>query len=185
MKRKEFAIKFQGRKAIFLSTLTLMFCFLFLASYPVNAQPELTISPDRLAVFVEPHGMVTETLTISSTGHITVTWEMNEHSCDNPVYIPWVSQDPMTGTMPPGDVNTVVVRFDATGVALTDTKVFTDILCVRYHGEIDVDIPISMTIRQQPLNQTPVPTLRDWGMILMVVLLGISAVLFIRKRRAV
>jgi len=313
MKRKEFAIKFQGRKAIFFSTLTLMLCFVFLASHPANArldlsitksgpgdsvveggvftytieatipdpggsgivvtdtmpggisyefycredlitgtipfgssediictlvsldekitgtfpitirallntseqgtitntvaiggsepdpnpvnnidavatainqpEPSLTISPDRLDVFVEPFGTVTETLTISNTGHITVTWEMYEQSCRTPADIPWVSQDPMTGTIPPGDVYAVTVMFDATGIRVTDTNIFTDTLCLRYNP--DIDIPISMTIRQPPLHQTPVPTLRGWGMILMVVLLGVSAVFFVRKRRAV
>ena len=179
MKRKEFAIKFQGRKAAFFSTLTLMFCFFFMASYPVNAQPDLTITPDSLDVLVEPQGIVTSTLTISNTSQLTVTWEMREHSCTNPVDIPWVSEDPMSSTMSPGDVNTVVVRFDASAIAITGTNVLSDVLCVSYHGgEIGVNIPISMTIQQ------PIPTLTDWGMILMVVILGMSAVFFIRRRRA-
>lgn len=74
--------------------------------------------------------------------------------CSPPEDIPWVSTDPATGTLIPGDGTQVSVVFDSTGLS---PGTYTGRMCVTSNDLTDpqVVVPLTMTVSAAAVNLTP------------------------------
>ncbi|MCB8927645.1 MAG: tandem-95 repeat protein [Ardenticatenaceae bacterium] len=72
--------------------------------------------------------------------------------------VDWVSEDPMTGTVPVPGPQTVNITFDAAAPSITQMGVYTANLLVFYDGDASpLTIPLTMTV----INDTPVADAGD------------------------
>lgn len=200
MERKEFAMNSLGRRAVFLSTIALMFYFLFPASYPVNAQVDLSITKSGPAGPVSAGNPITYTIeaTVPDPASGVVVTDTMPGGVSFTVYTQYPC-DPITGTVPVGSTQDIICTLAGLHQMITGTFPITirTVLNTSRPGFITNTATIggdqsdpnprnnSDDVATAINQSSQIPTLGDWGMILMVVLLGMSAVFFTKKRRPV
>ena len=80
---------------------------------------QIAIDPESLSSSQESDQLVARTLTIYNIGTGYLSWEISEHpgAVEAPALdIPWISTDPISGTIASGHSMPVIVTFDSTGM---------------------------------------------------------------------
>ena len=166
---------------------------------PFDYTITLTIPPFAGIPFV-----FTDTLAVGGPGG-TIGYELLEcplPPCPpNPTGdIPILSESPITGTLPVG--GTQAIQFTVSG-AMTTTLTTTYLVLMRVTPNFTAGGVITNTVTLPPdsnpsndsavvvtqvgqlLSETAaIPTLRDWGMVIMVVLFGGTALYFMKRRKS-
>jgi hypothetical protein len=116
--------------------------------------PDIDLSDTQLGGSLNQGEMMTQTLTISSTGVVDLEWTITESdaafvegSCGAPEALDWVEASPTNGTTSPGNSDDVTVVFDATGLS---SGVYTGELCIATNiiTNPEVVIELSLTVTQ-------------------------------------
>lgn len=164
----------------------------------------LTLPPGLNTGFV-----FTETLTVGGSGG-TISYEVLEcpfSPCPpNPIGdISELSESPITGTIPVGNAQPIMFAFLNGNGVITSTITTTHVVLVRVTPNFSTGGVITNTVTLppdsnpsnnsagvvtnigQPMPVSPVsaPALRDWGMLIMVVMFGGTAFYFMRRRKSV
>ncbi len=125
--------------------------------------PVIEVDPAELSQVQVTGSQITRTLTISNSGGSDLEWAIGEAgqtasfsnldnvafaqigSCDPPVDLPWVSVNPISGTVASGTAVDVDVIFDSTSLA---AGVYTGTLCMNNNDPIRplVEVPLTMTV---------------------------------------
>ncbi len=80
------------------------------ASVEVLGAPDIEVSPLALSAVLNPGGRMTQTLSIRNTGEEILNWSLAEVPS-----VPWLTETPTGGVIPPTGQETVQVAFDAAG----------------------------------------------------------------------
>ncbi len=146
----------------------------------------------------------TDTLAVGGSGG-TIGYELLEcplPPCPpNPIGdIPILSESPISGTLPVGGTQAIQFTFSS---AMTTTLTTTYVVLMRVTPNFSAGGVITNTVTLPPdsnpsnnsavvvtqvgqlLSKTAaIPTLRDWGMVIMVVLFGGTALYFMKRRKS-
>jgi uncharacterized repeat protein (TIGR01451 family) len=113
-----------------------------LGCYLPNAEPNIAITPPSLIQTLLPDQTADQNLNIANEGLDQLHWLIAE-GCGTPVS--WLSESPLTGTVPAYNNTNVAVTFDATGY---NPGTYTANLCITsndLHNPLVV-LPITMTV---------------------------------------
>ncbi|MCL4264763.1 MAG: hypothetical protein KJ069_16185 [Anaerolineae bacterium] len=115
--------------------------------------PVIVVNPDNLSSIQTPDTAVTQTLTISNTGTLSLTWSLSEATdanCAVPGDLPWLSAVPDAGMTDPDAATPVDVIFDS--MALT-AGVYTGTLCIDSNDSATglVTLPLMLTVEGLPV----------------------------------
>jgi len=77
-------------------------------------QPDITVSPTSFEVTLPPDTTHDYTLTISNDGEADLSYNISEGGC------PWLSENPISGTVGPGGSHNITVSINTTGLAMGD-----------------------------------------------------------------
>jgi hypothetical protein len=118
--------------------------------------PDINVDPLAMSSTQPPDAQVTQNLDISNVGTANLEWEILEGvDCGSPTDIPWVSTDPISGTLPITGTVMVDVTFDSTGL---NPGTFNGNLCVTSNdpdpgpgnGTDLVIVPLELTVGGDP-----------------------------------
>ncbi len=114
-------------------------------------EPDITVDPLALWVELCPELTGTLPLEVCNVGDCPLEWEIREMT---PTL--WLSEDPISGTLPAGLCQTITVSFDAAGLLPGDY--FADLLILSNDpDEPQVALPVTLTV-QQPVAILDVTT---------------------------
>jgi subtilisin family serine protease len=102
-----------------------------------TSPPAIAVEPLSLEVPLYVGEQLTQTLWISNTGRVDLTFALHEMSRTLGYDVPWLSEDPVSGTLVPGEGMSIDVTFDATGLVPSI-----------YQGQLDVESndPLTPTV---------------------------------------
>jgi Tol biopolymer transport system component len=126
------------------------------------APPTIDIQPETLSVTTIPGGSEARALSIANPGGMDLDWEVRTATSD--CALPgWIDVDPVSGTLPPGDLQISTVTFDATGMGL---GVHEANLCIGSNDAAHplVTVPLTLTVEPPPAPALAFdPTTLDFG----------------------
>jgi hypothetical protein len=106
-----------------------------------SADPDIVVTPPSLSQELCPDATATQQLTICNEGVGVLNWTTSEVSPT----IPWLSENPTSGTVMPGACVDVAVTFDSTGLAPGDY--FGNLVITSNDpDEPQVTVPVQMTV---------------------------------------
>jgi hypothetical protein len=112
--------------------------------------PEINVSNTQMGGTVNLGDMLTQTLTISSTGLSDLDWRITERSgafvegpCSISQELDWVAVSPDSGTTSPGNSEDVTVVFDGSAVAAGS---YTGELCISNNDPNDASVVIELNL---------------------------------------
>ena len=154
--------------------------FLVMAISPgmLGAQGFLTVTPlEGLTSSGDPGGPFSpsnKTYTVQNTGDSMISWTVSKGQT-------WVTLSSTAGSLAAGASTTVTVSINSNANSLaaasySDTVSFTNTT----NGNGNTTRSVNLTVNTL---LSAVPTLTEWGMITLIVLLGIGSVYYLRKRR--
>jgi hypothetical protein len=160
------------------------FCIFFLGFLVMATSPKMLAAQGTIVV-TPPDGLtssgtqggpfspLSQTYTIKNGGDSMVSWTASKGQT-------WVTLSSTSGSLAAGASTTVTVSINNNANSLTpgsysDTVAFTNTT----NGIGDTTRSVSLTVNPPP---THVPTMTDWGMIILTVLLGIGSAYFLRRR---
>ena len=115
------------------------------------AVPVIGVDPASVEVELETGAAGEAVVAVSNTGEADLSFDVIEAaagSCD-PVDAAWLSVDPATGTVAPGEATEVALSLDATGLAAGE---YTADLCITSNDEVTgtVSVPVTLTVSEEP-----------------------------------
>ncbi len=120
-------------------------------------------------------GSVTEfELQISNYGFQDLTYNISDDRT-------WISENPDNGTVSLGETDIVVITFDAT-LMTPGTYIGTVTVDSNDPENLSIDLPVSLLVTD-PAQE--IPTLSEWGMIIMALLLLAAGTIAVIRRRQV
>ncbi|MGC9024846.1 MAG: PKD domain-containing protein, partial [Chloroflexia bacterium] len=117
-------------------------------SHPVDvvAAPMIVVSPEELESTQCPDSLVTQTLSICNDGSADLVFTITEV----PAML-WLSENPTSGTVPPGQCQDVTVTYDSTGLT---PGTYTGTLRIDNNDILNpvVNVPVTLTVAGPPTN---------------------------------
>ncbi len=113
---------------------------------PEGAAPVIQVAPDSLAATQSPDVSTNQTLTISNTGDLALTWSLSEATdanCATPGDLPWLTAVPDNGAILPGGNQPVTATFDSTN---QPAGVYTGALCIASDDPATPLLPVPVTL---------------------------------------
>lgn len=107
--------------------------------------PHLAYAPASMSVVLTKGLTTTLPLTLANTGSFTLTFELEEWSGTGSDDLPWLSAEPVTGTILPGGYQVVGVTFDSRSAA---PGTHTAALRIRTNDpqQPQANLPVTMTV---------------------------------------
>lgn len=142
---------------------------------------DFEVAPPQIMATLEPSSQISRTLVIRETAGQLLGWEIVEALQTCPVAgfgedVPWLSADPITGTLQASGRVTVTITLDSTGL---DRGLHRAILCIRNSNVVTDTVPVAVAMQ---IGQLPVPALSSLGLGAFALLLVASAILLIHRR---
>jgi subtilisin-like proprotein convertase family protein len=117
----------------------------------LESSPEIVVTPADLSSNQLPDTTTTQSLNIANTGAGTLNWDIVEApaTCTTPGDIPWLSVNPITGTLAAGSNTNVSVTFDSTGLVPAN---YDGVICVESDdpGMPVVAVPVELVVEPTP-----------------------------------
>jgi hypothetical protein len=129
-----------------------------------------------------PTQPVSQTFAVYNTGDADLNWEIIQNpapklpvlgissqiACDLPGAIPWLTLDPITGTIPPGSSNTLVATANPTGLA---TGTYAANICIRSNAKVEPEVIRVALVVRAPTAITGISLTasnRPWPMVALI-----------------
>lgn len=173
------------RKTLAAAGMVIGIAGLLATSVGAQSGPQIAYSPTSFKVMVAgPGELVMQTLRLTDTAPVPLDWQIGEALTDcgvNAADIPWVSADPITGTLPGGGSQAVDVTFDSTGLTLGK---YSGLLCVTSNAENLplVAVPLALGVGDT-VDGAAAPALSLPGLVAAaLIFLGLGAASLVRTR---
>lgn len=154
--------------------------------FSTAASAQLVVTPQSFSFPDAPVGStMTGTIVIENTNPLTITLpvsgEVFETDCGpGAVDIPWMTADPVSFTLPSGMSTTVVVSDTLTGYP-AGTLLHGNLCIGGQGGEMEyANVPTDICIGGNCLSA--IPTVKEWGMAILALLLFGGAAFEMRRR---
>ncbi len=108
--------------------------------YVPGAVPDIAVTPISLTQVLNPDQTAQQTFNIANEGLAALDWTIDE-GCGTPVG--WLSEDPISGTLPAYNNTDVAVTFDSTGLTL---GTYQTTLCVDSNDPDEPTVPVTVTL---------------------------------------
>ncbi len=117
----------------------------------VSGTPDINVTPTSLTQTLSPDQTAGQILNVANLGPAPLNWALAE-GCDTPV--PWLAENPITGTLPAYENTDLTVTFDSTGLSM---GTYQTSLCVSSNDRDEpvVTIPVTLNVVQALIAVNP------------------------------
>ncbi len=119
------------------------------------SEPNIVVNAPPLTMELYPDNSASLGFTIANTGTAPLAWSLDEvfslQGAGLLDDVPWLSTDPISGTLPAGETITVTVTWDATGLAPGDYQATLEVNS-NDPDEPTVALPVSLSVLSYQLR---------------------------------
>lgn len=113
----------------------------------IEATRVLVVTPTSLSAELPLGATAWQTLTVGNEGNATMEFALIVPSEPPTIVVPWVGVSPVTGTVPPGEGEIVMVTFDAAGLG---AGFYTSPLIVESNSQSIPSVTVSLSLTAEP-----------------------------------